>query len=90
MELEAKVEGCSHVKETLEQHVNKHKMYEVRRRRELSKLAKRSARTFILTEVCHGPLQFLQKNVGAAFNQATITAFQILSRLSMILLSNAT
>jgi hypothetical protein len=38
MELQVKVEGLSHMKETLEQHVNTHKMYEVRSRRKLSKL----------------------------------------------------
>lgn len=33
MELRVKVEHLSRMKESLEQHVNKHKMYEVRRRK---------------------------------------------------------
>lgn len=37
MELQVKVEGLTRMKETLEQHVNKHRIYEVRRK--LSKLA---------------------------------------------------
>lgn len=71
MELWVKVEGLTHMKETLEKHVNKHKIYEVRRK--LSKLAQwyhsplvfgrhsaqMSAPTpAILTEVCHGFYSF--------------------------------
>jgi predicted RNase H-like nuclease (RuvC/YqgF family) len=67
MELMVKVEGLTHMKKTLEQHVNKYKVYEVRKK--LSKLAQRyhsplvfwrcSTQMFaktpaILAEVCHG------------------------------------
>jgi predicted RNase H-like nuclease (RuvC/YqgF family) len=73
MELRVKIERLTHMKGSLEQHVNKHKIYEVRRK--LSKLAQQyhsplvfgrhsaqmSARTpAILTEVCHGFFQSLQ------------------------------
>jgi hypothetical protein len=77
-ELRAKVEGLTRMKEALEQHVNKHKMYEVRRRKP-NKLAQwyRSTLVFgrrsvqmparapaLRTEVCHGFPQSLQVNAG--------------------------